>query len=1054
MKKAGFTLGCILLCAVTHAATVNLTQIATNDVDATSLAAVSSDQYLDTALTYSTVIAPASYSGYAFTHWTNSSYAATVYRDVWGRSLNPISFVLLEDTTTTAHYLPNSLDTDADGVPDWYEIEYFGDLTRTAASDGDGDGILLSAEYTGGTHPLYGNSQSEGGVAWADSAMVVVNLAGYSSYTLRSEPAGTVDQSEIVPPSTVVTTLDLSANTSFGYWTLDDLRQQDAWGVALPQLSFTVESTDRVAVAYLFPGDSDSDGVDDAYEQYYYGTLSNDAVSDTDGDGVTLLEEFSGGTHPLYGNSLSEGGVFWADSGLVTVNLAGFSRYTLTSDPSGLVDVSAIMPDGTTITTPDMTQSTFGYWELDGVRQEDPWGVALREVSFVVDGVDRSAVAYLFSGDSDGDGVNDGFEQYYYGTLSNDATSDTDGDGLTLLEEFSGDTNPLYGNSSTEGGVAWDDSNLVVVNLQPFERLENILVDGRLDGFFSPAPALPTGMDVGDFASVASADWDNDGDYDLFVAHEDGLRIFENIGTANNPNFAEVSGYDAISDSFALYAKPVIARGDWNNTGYDGLAIGGNTGTVTLIKFATDQFGENPAVVVFQEIETGSTTTYPTAGDFNEDGFDDLLILLDDGTVRFYANTQSTPSYDTFTSDFLGQPITNGTSLSVGDVDQDGLLDVLASDVDGRIWEFIQQTDGSFLLQSKVWGGSSAGFAAGLTLAAIDFEGDGDLDLVGGLANGALIALRDPRIGRPTGLVATPGGESILLNWNASWQSRIRGYHLYRGDLADGPFVNLAGEIIPLPRYMDTSVTPGAGYFYYTTAISRFFLPGNSEPLTRESLPSDFATVSAGEVTLSLRPIRGRPNKYVKVKLSIDNAMDIRGEGMQLNVLYDPAVIVPAVQADAGKESVLDTGLSKNLNFSDNGATANGTLSITGISGTLDPGSGKLFTLQFKVNDSASFGTQSAIAINSGTLYTTGGYPVIVLIDGPTTIEVADDYIAGDVDGSGVLDDDDAALLKQLSKKKAPEPTAAQLAAGDLNGDGRISQKDVVLLKRLLRGLD
>jgi hypothetical protein len=154
------------------------------------------------------------------------------------------------------------------------------------------------------------------------------------------------------------------------------------------------------------------------------------------------------------------------------------------------------------------------------------------------------------------------------------------------------------------------------------------------------------------------------------------------------------------------------------------------------------------------------------------------------------------------------------------------------------------------------------------------------------------------------------------------------------------------------------------------------------------------------------------------------------------------------------KETVLDTGLSKNLNFSDNAAIANGILSISGISGTLDSGSGKLFTLQFKVNDAASLGTQSAIAINSGTLYTTGGYPVSVLIDGLTTIEVADDYILGDVDGSGVLDDDDAELLKQLSKKKAPEPTAAQLAAGDLNGDGRISQKDVVLLKRLLRGLD
>jgi hypothetical protein len=740
MKKAGLTLGSILLCAVAHAATVNLIQTATNDVDGSALGALSSSQYLETALTYTTLTAPAEYSGYGFTHWSNSSYPATSYRDAWGRALNPISFVLLEDTTATAHYLPESWDSDADGVSDWFEIEY-------------------------------------------------------------------------------------------------------------------------------------------------YGSLSNDETSDSDGDGLTLLEELSGDTHPLYGNSLSEGGVAWADSDLVTVNLADFSRYTISSTPAGLVDATAVVPDGTEVTTPEMLETDFGYWTVDGVRQMDEWGVALREVSFVVEGVARNAIAYFFSGDSDDDGVNDGFEQYYYGTLSNDAVSDTDGDGLTLLEEFSGDTNPLYGNSLSEGGVFWVDSDLVVTDLQPFERLEVVQLGGTLGDFFSPDPDQPTGIDVGDFASVASADWDNDGDYDLFVAHEDGLRIFENIGTANNPNFAEVSGNDAISDSFALYAKPVIARGDWNHTGTDGLAIGGNTGTVTLIKFATDQFGENPAVVVFQEIETGSTTTYPAAGDFNDDGFDDLLILLDDGTVRFYANTQSTPSYDTFSSNFLGQAITNGTSLSVGDVDQDGLLDVLASDVDGRIWEFIQQSDGSFMLQSKVWGGSSAGFASGLTLAAIDFEGDGDLDLVGGLANGALIALRDPRIGRPTGLVATPGGESILLNWNASWQSRIRGYHLYRGDLADGPFVNLAGEIIPLPRYMDTSVTPGADYFYYATAISRFFLPGNSEPLTRESLPSDFATVSAGEVTLSLRPIRGRPAKYVKVKLSIDNAMDIRGEGMQLNVL-------------------------------------------------------------------------------------------------------------------------------------------------------------------------
>ena len=77
-------------------------------------------------------------------------------------------------------------------------------------------------------------------------------------------PPGTVNQSAVVPPGTIITSPDLSANTSFGYWTLDGVRQQDAWGVALSQVTFTMESVDREAVAYLFPGDSDGDAVPDA----------------------------------------------------------------------------------------------------------------------------------------------------------------------------------------------------------------------------------------------------------------------------------------------------------------------------------------------------------------------------------------------------------------------------------------------------------------------------------------------------------------------------------------------------------------------------------------------------------------------------------------------------------------------------------------------------------------------------------------------------------------------------------------------------------------------
>ena len=95
MKSACFTFAWIFLTVAAQAATVNYIQTSVNDVDGSTIGAVSSNQYLETASTYSTVTAPATSSTYRFTHWTNSSSPATVYRDAWGRSLNPVSFVLV-----------------------------------------------------------------------------------------------------------------------------------------------------------------------------------------------------------------------------------------------------------------------------------------------------------------------------------------------------------------------------------------------------------------------------------------------------------------------------------------------------------------------------------------------------------------------------------------------------------------------------------------------------------------------------------------------------------------------------------------------------------------------------------------------------------------------------------------------------------------------------------------------------------------------------------------------------------------------------------------------
>src|SRR6185503_1817662 len=78
----------VLLGVTANAATVNYIQTSVNDVGGATIGAVSSNQYLETGISYSTVTAPSSFSTYRFTHWTNSSYPATIYRDAWGRSLN------------------------------------------------------------------------------------------------------------------------------------------------------------------------------------------------------------------------------------------------------------------------------------------------------------------------------------------------------------------------------------------------------------------------------------------------------------------------------------------------------------------------------------------------------------------------------------------------------------------------------------------------------------------------------------------------------------------------------------------------------------------------------------------------------------------------------------------------------------------------------------------------------------------------------------------------------------------------------------------------------
>ena len=1047
-----------------HAATVQLLQDARDDASGATLTAVQSEAWLESGFSYKTNAAPAVwYEGqeFRFTHWSNASSPASSYRDAWGRSSNPISFVLLENTLATAHYLPVARDSDSDGLPDWFEMEFFGTLAaQTGGTDADGDGRSNAAEFAVGTHPRFPNHTLPGGIRRGASALITCNFEGFAGYSITSNPAGIVNEHGVAPAGTAFTTPDFGGDESFAYWTLDGVRQEDAWGRAVSGFTFVIADTDRVAVAHFLVGDGDGDGVSDAWEQRYLGTLGQTADSDSDGDGISLRDEYLGGTDPRFANSHLIGGIAHTASALLDVDLGGLRHYVLRSEPAGIIDLSDSVSPGTAVTSPYVESSGFVGWTLDGIAQLDDTGVGLRQISFTVNYTDREGVATFANGDSDSDGLPDAWELFYLSTLSRDANDDSDRDGLSLADEYSLGSSPIFATtpdvvrSSLAGGISHASSAAVLVNLQFFERLGHVLVENTLSELYSFDPLHPAGWNFGPNASPAVGDWDADGRDDLFVVSDNAIWVLQNTGSAATPAY-RIRG-DRFGDWSGLVAgvrRPAIALGDWSGDDRADLVLGGDTGTVYgFVSAGTFDTGQTTAPVAFT-LATGASRTIPALGDVNGDGRVDLLVMLNTGSVLAYLHggNNTAPYSAPPVASWLPDLVSSATGIAVGDIDGDGRADVLVSDTDGRIWEFHGRAAGGYTLTSKVWAGSFAGFASNLTLTVADLNADGHLDAVGGTADGALIGLRDPRLGAPGGLALRRGGQSIELSWNSDNQYRLRGYRVYRSVGAPTGFTALNSQPLPFARYVDSGLSRDTSYHYRVTGVSAYYMPGESIPHLVESAPSETVSTSLGgaEVRLRLKYQPGR--RHLLVQFAMESSRDLQG-AMEFVLRYDPAVLTPLAQAEPGESTVRVSGLARRLELTDDGATASGTLNIQSLDGNLPPGRGLLIEAVFVLADNLPSGTPHGLALESAMLLDGTGQSLTVELPPCSPSNVDAIAILGDLNADGARDDNDLDRLSELILNRDSAPSAAELEAGDLNADGVLDQSDVVLLRRELAG--
>lgn len=1009
-----------------------------------------------------TVAAPVEASGYRFTHWTANGVR---YQDSTGRGMNPATFTIYENTDCVAHYLSATSDTDADGIPDWFEVHFYNSLANAGSSDADGDGFTLQDEYWRDTHPNLVDTSQDGGVSQRRSqAFWFIANANHVIVRQTSVPEGIVDTTEALAIGTVKTLPDVNsaaAGYKFGGWFVNGIRLADATGRSYGGLSFTV-TMQTEAVAYFYPEseDSDADGIPDWLEWQFYGTLTNAAGSDTDGDGFTLQDEFWRDTHPNLADTIQDGGISRRRSEAFPIDLTGFASFRAESVPAGIVSQTTYAPTGTVVQTPTAPESTSGYtfgqWLVNGQRQADLLGFAINPVTFaLMSNTVATAYYYPSTEDSDGDGLLDWFEWRYYGSLGSGANSDSDGDGFTLQDEWWRGTHPNIVDTIQDGGVSRRRSEALFINLQPFERLEYVLMDGVLVNFFSANPPVPGSVAFGTNVAPALGDWDGDGDLDLFVASATGsVRVFQNIGSRYTMDLSErTANFAGLAPAWSGIASPALALGDWSGDGRADLVVGGDGGTLRVIS-STGNFNTPQSPAVNYVITPGSTVVIPALVDVTGDGKLDLLVLLGNGTVRVYPHTgSSTTPYNagTFTENLLGEAVPEATGISAADINYDGRPDVLVSDTAGRIWEFYRNAPGTFTIMSKVWGGTGAGFANRLTIAAADVDGDGDMDLIGGFGEGGLVSLRDPRFALPANLRANGGVRSIQLTWDPDRQSRIVGYYVYRSTANTNNFGRLTNTLVTVPRFEDQQPVVNVTNFYQVTAVSAVNYPGNSVPIYLEGRPSDIAGARVGGVTLWMPDYFGKPGSNTVLQINTPNATGISGTNLEIRVTYDPTILTPLSQIYPYKATVEKTGLTKRMSITNNAATANGELIILGLTGRVLTGHGNLFDINFRVNPGAALGTQTTNTFSQVTLRDASGNIMAVDTTDIAVMKVANSYFPGDVNGDGIVSQADFVLAMKLAVGQRPA-TPNEIAAGDMNGNGEIDKDDAHFVLRMVKG--
>jgi Tfp pilus assembly protein PilF len=267
--------------------------------------------------------------------------------------------------------------------------------------------------------------------------------------------------------------------------------------------------------------------------------------------------------------------------------------------------------------------------------------------------------------------------------------------------------------------------------------------------------------------AAAFGDYDNDGRLDLFVSTAHGGALFRNV---NDTTFANVT------TAAGLGAAPAAAGAVFLDLDHDGdldLYLASPGGDRAYRNTLDGPFQDMTADVVPPAASPPGGSRDVEFGDFDDDGHTDLVLLGQDGHVRLLHNAGQGHFEDVTAASGLGAAgPSHAGGIAVGDYDNDGALDVLVTSRDGAApLLYHNKGDGTFEADRR----ASASLkslngvpAVGATFFDLDNDGYLDLAIVGKktflFRNDGAGRFDDRSASLPAGLGA--GRKVVAVDWD------------------------------------------------------------------------------------------------------------------------------------------------------------------------------------------------------------------------------------------------------------------------------------------------